>query len=60
MNKTIKSTDTEVANARREPNNIEPGNSIFGRMINTKKILKAYLKGEITLSELESMGIEVG
>lgn len=60
MNKTIKSTDTEVANARREPNNIESESSIFGRMINTKKILKAYLKGEITLSELESMGIEVG
>ena len=62
MNKIAKVKASEVRNAVKERNKIGSvsEDSIFGKMINTKKILKAYLKGEITKSELESMGIEVG
>jgi hypothetical protein len=34
--------------------------SAFGRILDTKKYIKAYAKGEITLDQLESMGIELG
>ncbi|MET7253479.1 hypothetical protein [Dyadobacter fermentans] len=34
--------------------------SAFAKVIETKKHLKAYAKGEITLAQLESMGIELG
>ena len=62
MNKIAKVKASEVSNTVKERNKIGSvsEDSIFGKMINTKKILKAYLKGEITKSELESMGIEVG
>jgi len=35
------------------------GNSLFARMLKTKKDLRSYLDGKITLSELESRGIEL-
>ncbi|MCF2489391.1 hypothetical protein [Dyadobacter sp. CY347] len=62
MNKIAKVKASEVSNAVKERNKIGSvsEDSIFGKMISTKKNLKAYLKGEITKSELESMGIEVG
>ena len=34
--------------------------SLFGKMIDTKKAVKAYLNGELSLSEIKSMGIEIG
>ncbi|MCE6992481.1 hypothetical protein [Dyadobacter sp. CY323] len=34
--------------------------SLFGKMIDTKKAVKAYLNGELSLSEIQSMGIEIG
>jgi hypothetical protein len=39
--------------------NIVSEGSLIAKMLRTKKFVKAYLKGEISLSELESMGIEL-
>ncbi|MCF0060113.1 hypothetical protein MUK70_12755 [Dyadobacter chenwenxiniae] len=33
--------------------------SLLSRMLETKKAVKAYLNGELTLSDLESKGIEL-
>jgi hypothetical protein len=60
MNKTVSAPVAKFAgNENKEVEVVKKG-SLFGKMIDTKKALKAYLKGELTLSELESMGIEVG
>jgi len=40
--------------------NIVSEGSLIAKMLRTKKFVKAYLKGEISLTELESMGIELG
>ena len=33
--------------------------SLFAKMLHTKKLIKGYLKGEISRSELESKGVEI-
>jgi hypothetical protein len=62
MSKILKEPSTEFVTGSEKSAKVETlsETSVFARMIDTKKILKAYLRGEVTLSELESMGIEVG
>jgi len=48
--------------AAKHPSSDEPvavsSNSLIGKAIETKKSIEAYFRGEITLSDLNAMGIE--
>ena len=61
MKKNVTTPATKVLNEEKESDEakIAFDNSLFGKMIKTKVVLKAYLRGDFTLSELESMGIEI-
>lgn len=66
--KTTHSTKTPCASVRSDvsaspwveaPLEVKKG-SIINKMIEMKKYTKAYLRGEISLAKLESLGIELG